>query len=256
MLTFDYQRCVGCGSCVRLCPMGYLTMEDGAPQIKERRRCIECGHCEATCPKQAITLAPSEGESFCPVAESQSEKLILHRRSVRHFQPEPPSMELIQRALDIAEYAPSGKNAHQHHWTILYGLKETEKVTEMALDFSARTGNAKELIKIKKAGTNLLTCDAPCVIIGWSPDDALNPVADPVLALALVEMQLNEAGLGTCWGGYLRQIADADPDLRAYLGIPEGANMRCALMVGYPKGERYPNLPHRPRAEANWIKNE
>ena len=253
MLTFDYNCCIGCGSCARLCPMGYLMMEDGAPHIRERRRCIECGHCEATCPKQAISLTPSHGESFCPTAETEAEKLILFRRSVRHFRADPPPREVIQRALDIAEYAPSGKNAHQHHWTVLYGLEETEKVTEMALDFSARTGNAKELIKIKAAGTNLLTCDAPCVIIGWSPDDALNPVADTVLALSLVELQLNEAGLGTCWGGYLRQIADADAELRTYLGIPEGANMRCALMVGYAKGENYPNLPHRPKAVANWI---
>ena len=48
MLSFDLSRCVGCGSCVRLCPMGYLVMEDGVPRIRERRRCIECGHCEAT----------------------------------------------------------------------------------------------------------------------------------------------------------------------------------------------------------------
>ena len=256
MLSFDLSRCVGCGSCVRLCPMGYLVMEDGVPRIRERRRCIECGHCEATCPRQAISLTPSHGESFCPTAETEAEKLILSRRSVRHFRTDAPPRALIQRALDIAEYAPSGKNAHQHHWTVLYGMEQTRRVTEMALDFAERTGNARELVKINAAGTNLLTCDAPCVIVGWSPDDALNPVADTVLALALVELQLNEAGLGTCWGGYLRQISDADPELRAYLGIPEGTNMRCALMVGYPKGERYPNLPHRPRAEANWLTEE
>ena len=135
---------------------------------------------------------------------------------------------------------------------MLYGLEETEKVTEMALDFSRRTGEAKELIKIKEAGTNLLTCDAPCVILAWSPDDALNPVADPALALTIVEMQLNKAGLGTCWGGYLGQIARADRELSAYLGIPEGANLRCALMVGYAKGESYPNQPPRPRANILW----
>lgn len=253
MITFDLSRCVGCGSCVRVCPMGYLTLEDKVPQVRQRRRCIQCGHCVATCPKQAVSLTVPGVELACPAPENELEQLMLRRRSVRHFRPDPPPREVIQRALDLAEYAPSGKNAHQHRWTVLYGLEETEKVTQMALDFSRRTGEAKELIKIKDAGTNLLTCDAPCVIIAWSPDDALNPVADPVLALALVELQLNRAGLATCWGGYLKQIAQADRDLSAYLGIPEGANLRCALMVGYARGENYPNQPPRPSASVHWL---
>lgn len=253
MISFDLSRCVGCGSCARVCPMGYLTLEDKVPQVRQRRRCIECGHCVATCPKQAVSLTVPGVELSCPAPENELEQLMLRRRSVRHFRTDPPPREIIQRALDLAEYAPSGKNAHQHRWTVLYGLEETEKVTEMALEFSQRTGEAKELIKIKAAGTNLLTCDAPCVIIAWSPDDALNPVADPVLALALVELQLNRAGLATCWGGYLKQIAQADRDLSSYLGIPEGANLRCALMVGYAKGENYPNQPPRPKAGIHWL---
>ena len=254
MIQFQYEQCVGCGSCVRLCPMGYLMLEEGKPRVRARRRCIQCGHCAAACPKQAVTLTFPEGvDAFCPGAENELERQILSRRSVRHFRADPPPREMIQRALDLAEYAPSGKNAHAHRWTVLYGLEETQKVTEMALDFSARTGEAKELIKIRAAGTNLLTCDAPCVIIAWSPDDALNPVADPVVAMTLVELQLNRAGIATCWGGYLKQIAQADPSLREYLGIPEGCNLRCALMAGFAKGENYPNQPPRPRANVRWL---
>lgn len=255
MIYVDETRCVRCGSCVRLCPMGYLELGDGTPRPRARRRCIQCGHCEATCPTRALSLG-LEGESFRPAAENAVEELLLSRRSVRHFKEEAPPREVLQRALDLAEYAPSGKNRHEHRWTVLYGREETERVTQMALDFCARTGVAGELPKIRAAGTNLLTCDAPCVIIAWSPDGALNPVVDPAVALTLVEVLLNQAGLSTCWGGYLRQISDADPELRAYLGIPEGCRMRCALMAGYAKGERYPNLPPRPRAGVRWLGND
>ncbi len=253
MILIDSERCIGCGSCVRLCPMGYLTMEEKKASIRERRRCIACGHCVATCPRQAVSLCFSDTEAICPVAENELEQLLLARRSVRHFKKDPPARELIERVLNLAEYAPSGKNAHQHRWTVLYGLEETQRVTEMALDFCARTGEARELIKIKAAGTNLLTCDAPCVIIAWSPDDALNPVADPVVALAQVELMLHRAGLSTCWGGYLKQVAQADRVLSAYLGIPEGCNLRCALMFGYAQNEHYVNCPPRPRANVKWM---
>lgn len=250
MIQIHHELCIGCGACTRLCPMGYLTMSDGKAAIKERRRCISCGHCVGTCPKQAVSLVEQGWSALAPANEL--ERQIVARRSVRHFKPEPPAKELIQRALDVAEYAPSGKNAHAHRWTVLYGMEQTQKVTELCLDIAARTGNGKELIKIMAAGTNLLTCDAPCVILAWSPDDALNPVLDPALAMALVEIQLNQMGIGTCWGGYLRQIADADADLRAWMGIPEGCNLRCALVCGYPQGERYPNIPPRPQASVEW----
>lgn len=250
MIRLNYDACVGCGSCVRLCPMGYLVMDEKKPVIKERRRCISCGHCTATCPRQAVTLEQDGWAVLTP--ENDLERLIAARRSVRHFKADPPPKEVIQRALDVAEYAASGKNVHAHRWTVLYGMAQTEQVTQMALEIAERTGNAKELIKIKAAGTNLLTCDAPCVILAWSPDDALNPVIDPVLAMALVEIQLNQAGIATCWGGYLRQIADASAELRAHLGIPEGCNLRCALICGYPQGENYPNIPPRSKAAPFW----
>ena len=250
MIQINAERCIGCGICQRLCPMGYLAVTNGVAGIVDRRRCIACGHCAAACPKQAVSITGDGWTPLCPT--NALEERIITRRSIRHFSPQPPAKEIIQRALDVAEYAASGKNAHAHRWTVLYGMEQTEKVTEMCLEFAARTGNGKELVKLKAAGTNLLTCDAPCVILAWSPDDALNPVLDPGLAMALVEIQLNEKGIGTCWGGYLRQISDAYPELRAYMGIPEGCNLRCALICGYPKGEKYPNIPPRPRAEPVW----
>ncbi|MBR1781145.1 MAG: nitroreductase family protein [Oscillospiraceae bacterium] len=253
MISIDRASCVGCGLCVRGCSMGYLRLNEGHAEIRERRRCIACGHCAAICPKRAVTLRYEREEDFTPAPENELERLLLMRRSVRHFKPEPPPRAVIERALNLAEYAPSGKNYHAHRWTVLYGLERANEMVERALDFCARTGEARELLKIKAAGTNLLTCDAPCVIIAWSPDDALNPVVDPVVAMEQVELMLNQAGVSTCWGGYLRQVSDADPELRAYLGIPEGCHLRCALMAGYADREKYVRIPPRTPAKVNWM---
>lgn len=253
MISIKTEACVGCGQCARLCPMGYLKLnDDKKAAVRERRRCISCGHCVAVCPRSAIALtydAPASGLT----PENELERQIMSRRSVRHFKPTPPPAEVILRALDVAEYAPSGKNVHAHQWTVVYGRERADEMVKRALDFCARTGEAKELLKIMAAGTNLLTCDAPCVIVAWSPDDALNPVVDPAIALEQVELMLNLAGLSTCWGGYLRQVSDADPELRAWLGIPEGCHLRCALMVGYADREKYVRIPPRTKAKVNWM---
>ena len=74
--------------------------------------------------------------------------------------------------------------------------------------------------------------------------------------VAQLELLLVHKGLGTCWGGYLRQVSDRFPEIRQKLGLPEGAHVRCALMVGYPKGEKYPNPVWRPKAEALWLEQE
>ena len=252
---FDSVRCVGCMQCASACPMGVIGKgENGRPAVLPRRRCIGCMHCCSICPRKAIRFEGlSEEQLYRSAPESPVEKLIVSRRSVRHFQPDPPPEALIRHALDLAEYAPSGKNFHKTQWTVLYGKAAADHICDFALEICRKTGEAPELPKLYAKGTNLLTCGAPCVIIGWSPDDCLNPVNDTIVAMTTLELLLQSSGISTCWGGYLNQLSAHHASLRAELGIPEGCNMRCALMVGYPNRESYRNIPYRPKASIRWF---
>ncbi|MHA1414370.1 MAG: ATP-binding protein [Promethearchaeota archaeon] len=51
----DESKCVGCGTCVEMCPMETIEMIDIVPQIGEER-CIGCGVCAYHCPEDAINL--------------------------------------------------------------------------------------------------------------------------------------------------------------------------------------------------------
>lgn len=51
----DKEKCVGCGACASLCPVGAITMVDGKSQIDESK-CIKCGTCESVCPVGAIKI--------------------------------------------------------------------------------------------------------------------------------------------------------------------------------------------------------
>lgn len=257
MVTIDKNLCIGCNTCQRLCPMGVFVKGEKTPEVHPRRRCIECMHCAGACPKKAIRFdSLTVEETYPPKATEPLEDLIRSRRSIRNFSDKLPEKAVVQKALDLANYAPSGKNQRAYRYTVIWGKDKVLELRDKCMALCEEFGEAPELPKLLKYGTDLLTCGAPIMVVLWSPDDCLNPVLDAAVAMAQLELILVSEGLGTCWGGYLRQVSDRFGEIREYLGIPEGCHVRCALMAGYPKAEKYPNPVWRPKAEANWLEGE
>lgn len=254
MITIDKSRCLECGSCVSACSMGiFYRDEEGKTAVKDKA-CIRCWHCAAACPAQAVEAEELTREQLYPaVPEDALERAILSRRSVRHFKPELPDRAVLQRVLDLSLYAPSGKNEHANRWTVVLGRERTDALFQMVLDWAKDVPPYRHLLKLAQWGRNPVTCGAPCLIVGWNRTDALNPQSDTVIAMTLAEQLLAARGLGTCWAGYLRSAAQKSPEIRAYLGIPEGCQVYEILLVGVPDGERYVNVPWRPGAEIHWV---
>ena len=48
-VTIDKDKCIGCETCVSICPVGALSMQDGKADVKESD-CISCGACVGECP--------------------------------------------------------------------------------------------------------------------------------------------------------------------------------------------------------------
>lgn len=47
-------ECIACGSCVDVCPVEAITLDDVA--VIDEEKCTECGSCVEECPTDAITL--------------------------------------------------------------------------------------------------------------------------------------------------------------------------------------------------------
>lgn len=57
--TTDYNKCIGCGMCAKVCPENIITMESGTGKNKPKTNydyCKGCGICAAECPVKAIVM--------------------------------------------------------------------------------------------------------------------------------------------------------------------------------------------------------
>ncbi len=54
-VTVDVEKCTGCGTCVDVCPVEAITVENDVAVVDEAE-CVECGACADECPNDALSL--------------------------------------------------------------------------------------------------------------------------------------------------------------------------------------------------------
>ena len=51
----DTEKCLGCGVCESVCPVGAIKVEDNVAVV-DADTCVDCGACASECPAEAITV--------------------------------------------------------------------------------------------------------------------------------------------------------------------------------------------------------
>jgi ferredoxin len=54
-------KCIGCNTCVIVCPHQILGLVNKKVHIIEKDNCIECGACKSNCPREAIDVEVGVG---------------------------------------------------------------------------------------------------------------------------------------------------------------------------------------------------
>jgi nitroreductase len=159
---------------------------------------------------------------------------VRERTSIRSYRPDPIEDDKLERILDAARMAPSGKNGQP--WTfIVVTSEETRKKLVPACKNQEFVGQAPVVIAVcghedmayKKMGGY------------WNSMPIDIGIALEHLMLAAVS-----EGLGTCWIG-----AFIEDQVREILGVPPDVKIVALTPVGYPAEDK----THRPRKSLDEI---
>lgn len=138
LMAFQY-RCIGCRTCVHVCPAGAIEFEDGVQRIR-REACVGCGVCAESCPAGALTVVGRD-MGVSELVEVLERDLLLYDASgggvtfsggeplVQHGFLAEVLRECrgrgIHTALDTSGYAPAETLARLSPWVdlFLYDLK-------------------------------------------------------------------------------------------------------------------------------------
>ncbi len=243
--------CIRCGLCVRACPYGVLGTDDTGTPVALSENCIRCGHCTAVCPKGALdhTLTPLSSQmpvnqALLPDAD-HVEHLLLTRRSIRRYRPDPVPEETLTRLLAAARYAPTGSNMQGCMFHVISHKETLRKLSALTLEWaegeiSKQTPFSTVLSPIMKSysttGDDVVLREAPCLVLSLLPQSMLSFAFENCrFPLVYIQLFAPSLGLGSCWAGILEQcIRSGYPRVMELLELPQGMSVSGAMMLGFP----------------------
>ena len=259
MLTIDKELCIKCGTCVEECNDGCLKLENGELTYDDSR-CIMCGHCLAVCPRDAIMI-DGDGYNIEDVEEFQfmeSTPLVLvrrdimMRRSIRSFNEEPVSEDLLALIVEAGKYAPTAKNCQHNALKVLTDPEEIDGLLVDLMEEIRQIGEAKKAENPQLAAFFLskyqefkedqidgLFYGAPVIIMVFSDSDI-----DGAICAATMGRVMETENLGYC---YIKLAADPmnTPKMRVKYNIPDNLHCVIAMAIGHYDAEYFCSVPRK-----------
>lgn len=261
----DSKTCTKCGACVKDCPLGVLELASDTPSFKEgaAEKCFSCLHCVAVCPAGAVTLDGNSAASCRPIGAlpsgEQVANLLRARRSVRQYATEDVPREEIENLLSALRAVPTGCNQQDLTFTVVSSRAQMDtlrkKVLETLVVHAATLPDfIAGIVKTSQEhpGLDVFFRNAPHILIVQGNADCVTPQADAIAACAYFDLLAQAHGLGTCWCGFLKIMADAVPEVLNVFGLKPGAPY-YAMLFGKPTVHYARTANRDTAAQTRWL---
>ncbi len=74
-LMYDAKKCIGCGKCMSVCPMGCHSINEEGMHEPDRKNCVVCGKCAEVCYAEALEMAGYEKTVDEVIAEVMKDEI-------------------------------------------------------------------------------------------------------------------------------------------------------------------------------------
>lgn len=242
-IKINRKECIGCGMCVKDCPVDNIAVKDKKAVIK-MQKCLMCGHCVAVCPKAAVSITgfreqPVEIDSPAVLEPKLLLDAIRSRRSVRQFKQQPVDAEVIEQVIEAGRLTPSAENAQGVSYIVL--RKDMERYEKIAIRFAKWMLPMMKLMK--PSARNIIIDDhfffkkAPAAILVLGKDKI-----SASLAASNMELIAEAHGLGVLYSGLFAMAANYSFKLRRKLHLRH-KKVVTVLVLGYPNVRYWRTVP-------------
>lgn len=216
---------------------------------------------------------------------TETEKVILARRSVRKYKDEQVPEFMIRRLLEAGRFAPSAGNSQPWKFVVLRDREMIGELTSTVVQYCRiiqklidyrlpggfwRKPLAKLLIRLMPNdlhpvpfgaisliadGKLGLYHDAPTIILIFKDVRGVsNPDLDCGIAGQNMVLAAHSMGLGTCWVGFAKLALNYSPKWKKRLGVKYPYTFASSLAVGWPAAKP-DGFVSRQTALVDWYEN-
>lgn len=286
----DLTTCKSCKSCIAVCPVNLLDINDKKEVffIPERESiCLKCGQCMAVCSTDSVHI---EGYSYDknfyklpenPVNMTAFNQLLAHRRTIRNYKDKEVTKEVIEDLLETLSYAPYGASPQKVEITVVNNRAFIEKqlpIIEKFLDDIIKWVDSpivSRIIKKKKGIETFNTLknhlypmsklgnyklkygdrisrDAPALMIFHADKSSEEHTNNALIYSTYVMLALTARGLGGGMNGIIPAAINKVAQLKKNFGIPEEHEAINSIIFGYPKYHYKKAIKREPKI-VHWI---
>jgi FMN reductase [NAD(P)H] len=160
---------------------------------------------------------------------------IAKRKSVRAYLNKPVPPDNLEKIVEAGRWAP---NAGPFHISVIRKEALRQKINDRTLDAMLHSGIEFLQQRAALPGYQPLY-GAPALILLSAPRDSPYGAVNTALAAENMLLEATELGMGSCYlvSPTLALNGDSNKDLSSEAGIPEGNEIKCAVIVGHAAAE-------------------
>ena len=286
--AIDLKKCIGCGTCIKVCPTRAMGMRGGKAHVERPYYCVRCGHCASVCDYDAITETGAEPKRITPAQLRKSptpealQFLLRSRRSVRLYKNTPVSNKDLEKILEAGRYTATGTNSQGVRYMVFTDPKRIEELrfaaVPLVVKVMKRVGRIAstplgknvmgeklasrmkdlylpgmdEVMELYKKGEDPVFYNAPTLMLVYGEKLDDTTAFGCSTALYNCSLMAHTLGIGCCFNGYLQTVINHDKEIKKMLGIPKYCKCWGAMTLGY-QNVKYHRLTRRKPVDVTWM---